>query len=59
MIITKAKYRDIAVAGKPEYKDIIATIDGMEMSVPLDTGNRHRIAIQEWVDEGDTIEEAE
>tara|TARA_B100000989_G_scaffold54158_2_gene36326 strand:- start:3178 stop:3336 length:159 start_codon:yes stop_codon:yes gene_type:complete len=38
---------------------IIATIDGIEMVVPLDTDNRHYIAIQEWVAEGNTIEKAD
>jgi len=38
---------------------IKATIDGQEMSVPLDTANRHYIAIQEWVAEGNTIQEAD
>ena len=32
-----------------------ATIDGTEMSVPLDTANRHYTAILEWVAEGNTI----
>ena len=38
---------------------IKATIDGTEMFVPLDTANRHYQAIQEWVAEGNTIEEAD
>jgi len=59
MVTTKAKYRDIAIGGNPEYRDIIATIDGIEMSVPLDTANRHYQAIQEWVAEGNTIAEAD
>ena len=56
MNITKAKY----------FKDfdennvsINATIDGQDMSVPLDPANRHYQAIQEWVAEGNTIQEAE
>ena len=36
-----------------------ATIDGIQMSVPLDPANRHYQAIQEWVAEGNTIQEAE
>ena len=59
MVTTKAKYRDIAIGGNQEYRDIIATIDGIEMSVPLDTANRHYQAIQEWVAEGNTIAEAD
>ena len=34
---------------------IEATIDGTEMSVPLDTANRHYAAILEWVADGNTI----
>ena len=37
-----------------------ATIDGVEMTVPIDAkGNRHWIAIQKWVAEGNTIAEAD
>ena len=56
MNITKAKY----------FKDfdennvsINATIDGQDMSVPMDTANRHYQAILEWVAEGNTIAEAD
>lgn len=38
---------------------IRATIDGEEMFVPLDPANRHYQAIQEWVAEGNTIQEAD
>ena len=38
---------------------IIATIDGIEMVVPLDTANRHYQEIQEWVAEGNKIEDAD
>ena len=34
---------------------IEATIDGTEMSVPLDPANRHYAAVLEWVAEGNTI----
>ena len=34
---------------------IEATIDGTEMSVPIDPANRHYAAILEWVAEGNTI----
>ena len=37
---------------------INAVIDGDTMSVPLNPDNRHYQAIQEWVTEGNTIEEA-
>ena len=37
-----------------------ATIDGEDIYVPIDAeGNRHWHAIQEWVAEGNTIEEAD
>ena len=36
-----------------------AIIDGIKWSVPLDEDNIHYQAILEWVDEGNTIEEAE
>ena len=39
--------------------NIVATIDGTEWSVPLDPANRHYQAIQEWVADGNTIEEAD
>ncbi len=38
---------------------IQATIDGIKMSVPLDENNRHFRAIQEWVKEGNKIEDAD
>ena len=57
MDITSAKYtkgfNDIGTGS------IKATIDGQEMSVPLDPDNRHYQAIQEWVAEGNTIEDAD
>ena len=37
-----------------------ATIGDQEWFVPIDTeGNRHWVAIQKWVAEGNTIEEAD
>ena len=57
MDITSAKYtkgfNDIGTGS------IKATIDGQEMSVPLDPANRHYQAIQEWVAKGNTIEDAD
>ena len=38
---------------------IKATIDTVEMFVPLDPANRHYKAIQEWIAEGNTIAEAD
>ncbi len=36
-----------------------ATINNIVMDIPLDPANRHYQAIQEWVAEGNTIEEAD
>ena len=57
MNVTSAQYtRNIE---DTENENIKATIDGVEWSVPLDPANRHYQAIQEWVAEGNTIQEAE
>ena len=42
-----------------DKKIIKATIDDVVVFVPLDPANRHYQAIQEWVAEGNTIEEAD
>ena len=57
MVITNATY--IASIGSDNNSGIQATIDGTEMFVPLDPDNRHYQAIQEWVAEGNTIEDAD
>ena len=59
MNITKAKYRNNTIVEGIEITNIVATIDGQEMSVPLDSANRHYQAIQEWVKEGNKIEDAD
>ena len=60
MIITKAQYRNIPIEINGQQKDIVATIDGIEMSVPLDTANRHYAEILRQVKEGTlTIKDAE
>jgi len=56
MIIKNAQYKEDNITNK---RYIIATIDGKVSSVPLDPDNRHYQAIQEWVAEGNTIEEAD
>ena len=56
MNITKAKYLPIFNEDKI---GILCTIDGQEMTVPLDPNNRHYQAIQEWVAEGNKIEDAD
>ena len=57
MNITSAKY----IAGLDNKNSTIkATIDGQVMFVSIDAeGNRHWQAIQAWVAEGNTIEEAD
>ena len=58
MIITNAKYH--TTLGTDENGGVVATIDGILMSVPLDTGNRHYAEILKQVDEGTiTIAEAD
>jgi len=57
MNITSAQYTQDTETNK--NVSIKATIDGTEMFVPLDPANRHYQAIQEWVAEGNTIEDAD
>ena len=38
---------------------IAATIDGVEMQVPIDLANRHYAAILAWVADGNTIADAD
>ena len=57
MNVTSAQYtRNIE---DTENENVMATIDGMQWTVPLDPDNRHYQAILEWVAEGNTIEEAD
>ena len=56
MNITKAKYfKDF----EGENVSVNATINGEDISVPMDTANRHYQAIQKWVAEGNKIEDAD
>lgn len=56
MVIENAKY--LAVDGK--NATIVATIDGIYSSVPLDTGNKHYAEILRQVEAGTlTIKEAD
>ena len=61
MNITSAKYMNSTnLKDGTTYKDTIkATIDNVEMFVPINTANRHYQAIQEWVAEGNKIEDAD
>tara|TARA_B100000965_G_C19396531_1_gene671417 strand:+ start:660 stop:830 length:171 start_codon:yes stop_codon:yes gene_type:complete len=55
MNITSVKHQKY----NDELSDVVkATIDGQEMFIPKDEGNRHWVAIQAWVADGNTIEEA-
>jgi hypothetical protein len=56
MNITSAQY---IADEEGNNSSITAVIDGVTMSVPLDPANRHYQAIQEWVAEGNTIEDAD
>ena len=57
MNITKAKYELDVLEQRNAY--IRATIDNIEILVPLNPDNRHYQAIQEWVAEGNKIEDAD
>ena len=58
MIIENAKYEQRG--NPPQNKAVIATIDGVDSSVPMDTDNRHYAEILKQVDEGTiTIAEAD
>lgn len=54
--ITSAQYE---TNRNGDNSSIKATIDGVELSVPLDPANRHYAAILEWVAEGNTIQDAD
>ena len=57
MNITSAKYIDAENTGFNQ--SIKAIIGGQTMFVSLDPANRHYIAILEWVEDGNTIEDAD
>ena len=57
MNISSAKYTKDIISN--EVFGIIAVIDGVTVTVPLDEGNRHYKAILAWVEEGNTIEAAD
>ena len=56
MNITSAQY---IADNDGNNASINAIIDEIQYAVPLDPANRHYQAIQEWVAEGNTIEEAD
>ena len=59
MQITNAQYVSTVGMNSDTTTYIRATIDGTELSVPINPSNRHYAAILEWVAEGNTIAEAE
>ena len=42
-----------------DYRFVIATVDGVVSTIPMDENNRHYKEILKWVAEGNTIEEAD
>ena len=59
-MITKAKYIAITdPAGNKSSDTIKATINGVEVFVPINTNNKDYVSIQEGVADGNTIEEAD
>ena len=54
MNITSVKYTT-----NDENKSLIVVSDSQKLYVPLDPANRHYQAIQEWVAEGNKIEDAD
>ncbi len=61
MNIKSAKYFKATVYGGEQNLSVFVTLeDDTVWSVPLNaTGNRHWDALQEWVADGNTIEEAD
>ena len=53
MTITSAQY-----VSDSNDDTIEAIIDGQTLFVPVDNGNRHYVAILEWVADGNTIQDA-
>lgn len=55
MNIESVKY----IAYDGNNTSVNAVIDSVQYAIPMDIANRHYQAIQEWVAEGNTIEEAD
>ena len=55
MNITNVKYQPNCPITGEASTGYIATIDGQEMIVPKDTGNRHYQAIQDWIADGGVV----
>lgn len=59
-MITKAKYISITDPAGNKFSDTIkATINDVEVFVPINTANTDYQDILKWVEEGNTIEEAD
>ena len=60
MIITNAKYKKDVITDIQSETTLTATINGVEMFVPINTANRHYKEILKQVADGDiTIAEAD
>lgn len=60
MKITSAQYGTAELYPERGNTRVFATIDGVEMQVPIDPANRHYAEIKRQVDAGElTIEDAE
>jgi len=57
MIETVTWVKDLIDNTKNHY--MIVVKDGVTLSVPIDSANKDYQEVQEWVAEGNTIEEAE
>tara|TARA_B100000927_G_scaffold188157_1_gene151526 strand:- start:45 stop:218 length:174 start_codon:yes stop_codon:yes gene_type:complete len=57
MNIESAKYFTNPLSGNTD--SVLATIDGVVWLVPMESDNVEYAAIQEWVAEGNTIQEAD
>jgi hypothetical protein len=55
MNIQNAKY----YAYNGDNTSIIATVNNVVVEIPIDPANRHYQEILEWVEDGNTIEEAD
>ena len=59
-MVTSAKFKKYTLPDGTEVKNtIIAVINGKSWSVPTSSDNSHYQAIQEWVAEGNKIEDAD
>ena len=59
MNFESAKYIKISFEDAPDKTIIQAVIDGRNVSIPMNSANRHYAAILEWVADGNTIAEAD